>query len=75
MYQRSLHEAPVDVPAIPATVGPGEVVDWPIPIAGFEELTDEADARRPADPPAAPSKTVRKKAAPDLAPVGEEPQL
>jgi hypothetical protein len=73
VLQRSLHEAPVDVPAIPATVGPGEVVDWPIPISGFEELTAEEAEVRP-DPPAAPSRTVRKKAAPDLAPVGEEPQ-
>jgi hypothetical protein len=75
VLQRSLHEAPVDVPAIPATVGPGEVVDWPIPISGFEELAaEETEARPPADPPAAPSKTVRKKAAPAEVPVGEEPQ-
>lgn len=72
MLQRSLHEAPVDVPAIPATVGPGEVVDWPIPISGFEQLTAaEAEERLPSDPPAVPSKTVRKKAAPAEVPVGE----
>lgn len=41
MLQRSTHEAPVDVPAIPATVQPGETVDWPDPIAGFEPVADE----------------------------------
>lgn len=33
--QRSAHESAVDVPAVPATVQPGETVDWPYPIAGF----------------------------------------
>lgn len=62
MLQRSTHEAAVDVPDIPATVQPGETVDWPHPIAGFELVADT--------PPAKSSK----KAAPAVVPVGEEPQ-
>lgn len=33
--QKSTHEAAVDIPAIPATVQPGETINWPDPIAGF----------------------------------------
>lgn len=66
MLQRSTHSSPVDVPAIPATVQPGETVDWPDPIAGFEPVPD---APSPSPEPA----PVKKKAAPS-APVGEEPQ-
>ncbi|MEV5944447.1 hypothetical protein [Streptomyces sp. NPDC051994] len=63
MLQRSTHEAAVDVPDIPATVQPGDTVDWPIPIAGFEPVEDEAP------------KTARKKAtSADAASTGEEPQ-
>jgi hypothetical protein len=40
VLQRSTHESAVDVPAIPATVEPGETVDWPIPISGFEPVPD-----------------------------------
>jgi hypothetical protein len=58
VLQRSTHESAVDVPAIPATVQPGETVDWPIPISGFEPVPD-------------PPKS--KKAAPS-ARAGEEPQ-
>ena len=65
MRQRSMHEAPVDIPEIPATVGPGEEVDWPHPIAGFEPGKDE--------PEPAPAKPTRKKSAPASAPTGEEP--
>lgn len=68
MRQRSMHEAPVDIPEIPATVGPGEEVDWPHPIAGFEPVEDEPE---PA-PDEAPAKPARKKTAPS-APTGEEP--
>lgn len=64
-----MHEAPVDVPAIPATVQPGEVVDWPDPIAGFEPVED---APKPDEAPAKTS--TRKKAAPAEAPTGEEPK-
>lgn len=60
MLQRSTHEAPVDVPAIPATVEPGEVVDWPTPIAGFEPVTDEP---APPEPDAATDKPATKKRA------------
>ncbi|MFL4491567.1 hypothetical protein ACJ6WD_09940 [Streptomyces sp. VTCC 41912] len=70
MRQRSTHEAPVDVPAIPATVEPGEVVDWPDLIAGFEPVTEEPST----DKAEGPAKTARsKKSAPASAPTGEEP--
>lgn len=69
MRQRSMHEAPVDIPEIPATVGPGEEVDWPHPIAGFEPVVDA-----PAPEPVEPAKPARKKAAPAAAPTGEEPK-
>jgi hypothetical protein len=63
MLQRSTHDSPVDIPAIPATVQPGEIVDWPIPIAGFEPV--------PADQDPQPTKTSRK-AAPVQASTSEE---
>lgn len=65
MLQRSTHESPVDVPAIPATVWPGETVNWPDPIAGFEPVPDTA-------PTPSPEPTQKKKAAPAAA-TGEEP--
>jgi hypothetical protein len=68
VLQRSTHEAAVDVPDIPATVQPGDTVDWPTPLAGF----DPVEAALPAEAEA--PKTTRKKAAPAEAPVGEEPQ-
>lgn len=68
MRQRSMHEAPVDIPEIPATVGPGETVDWPHPIAGFEPVTDEPAPAASDDAPKS-----RRKAAPAPAPTGEEP--
>lgn len=49
--QRNAGDSPVDVPAIPATVGPGETVAWHLPIAGFEPA--------PADPPPAPKTTAK----------------
>jgi hypothetical protein len=67
VLQRSTHESPVDVPAIPATVQPGESVDWPAPIAGFEPVPDQAP---PPSPEPVPSN--RKKAASPAA-SGEEP--
>lgn len=48
------------VPAIPATVEPGEVVDWPHPIAGFEPVEDSP---QPEPEPEAPAKSSRKRAA------------
>ena len=62
--QRNPGPDPVDVPAIPATVGPGESVAWHIPIAGFEPVPD--------DPAATPDPKTSKKAATALAPSGEE---
>lgn len=70
MLQRSTHESAVDVPAIPATVQPGETVDWPDPIAGFEPVPEAA-------PPPSPEPTPSKKrapAAPAEVPSGEEQQ-
>lgn len=76
MRQRSTHEAPVDVPAIPATVEPGGVVDWPIPISGFEQLdAAEAEALPDGEPAADAPKTTRKKAAPAPTPDDKEPRL
>lgn len=40
MLQRNPHPYALDVPAIPATVQPGDTVDWPDPIAGFEAVPD-----------------------------------
>jgi hypothetical protein len=39
----------VDVPAVPATVQPGDTVDWPHPIAGFEPV-DEPEPTPAAEP-------------------------
>ncbi|MEU4296343.1 hypothetical protein [Kitasatospora aureofaciens] len=64
MLQRSLHDAPVDIPAIPATVAPGELVDWPTPIAGFEPVPEQ-----PGPVPAA--KPSRKAAAAQASPSEE----
>lgn len=68
MLQRSTHEAAVDVPDIPATVQPGDTVDWPHPIAGFEPVEDAPPAETDA-----PKTPRSKKAAPEPAPTGEEP--
>jgi hypothetical protein len=62
--QRNPLPYPVDVPAIPATVQPGEVVTWPHPIAGFEPAADAS--------PADPAPTAAKKKAASPAPTGEE---
>lgn len=68
MLQRNPFPYALDVPDIPATVQPGETVDWQWPIAGFEPV---ADAPPEED---APKSARSKKAAPEPAPVGEEPQ-
>lgn len=52
--QRSTHESPVDVPAIPATIQPGETVDWPHPISGFALVEPPPSA--PPDEPSQPPK-------------------
>ncbi|TQF04760.1 hypothetical protein E6W39_24205 [Kitasatospora acidiphila] len=64
--QRNPGDSPVDVPAIPANVQPGEVVLWHLPIAGFEPVTDTpspAPAAAADTPPDAPAKTTRARAA------------
>lgn len=62
MLQRSTHESEVVVPAIPALVQPGEVVDWPDPISGFEKVEPE-----PVEPLVAKSTTKKRSD-----PAGEE---
>lgn len=60
--QRNPGADPVDVPAIPATVGPGEVVIWPAPIAGFERVEPEP---APDPAPESPAKPKARAAAPE----------
>lgn len=55
--QRNTTDHPLDVPAVPVTLQPGDTVDWPDPIIGCE----------PAEP--APSPTKPRK---NTAPAGEE---
>ncbi|MEY9937294.1 hypothetical protein [Streptacidiphilus sp. MAP5-3] len=64
MLQRNATDHPLDVPAIPATVQPGETVDWKDPIVGFEPV-EAAPVPEPSPP-----KTARKQAA---VAAGEEP--
>lgn len=56
MLQRNASDHPLDVPAISATVQPGDTVEHPIPIVGFEPVEP--------DPEPSPPKTARKQAAP-----------
>lgn len=58
MLQRNASDHPLDVPAISATVQPGETVDHEWPIVGFEPV-DPAPEPEPSPP-----KTARKQAAP-----------
>lgn len=52
MQQRNATDHPLDVPAIPATVLPGDTVEWPVPIAGFEAVPSPAKTSRPKNTPA-----------------------
>ena len=52
MQQLNATDHPLDVPAIPATVQPGDTVDWPVPIAGFEAVPSPAKASRSKNAPA-----------------------
>jgi hypothetical protein len=52
MQQRNATDHPLDVPAIPATVQPGDTVDWPVPIAGFEPVPSPAKTRTSKSIPA-----------------------
>jgi hypothetical protein len=50
--QRNPHPFALDVPAIPATVQPGDTVDHPDPIAGFEPvITPDAETEVQATKP------------------------
>jgi hypothetical protein len=55
MRQRNTESYSVTVPSIPLEIGPGEVVDFPEPLMGFE-LLDEAV---PAPPTAAELKAAK----------------
>lgn len=46
MLQRNSGDHPLDVMAIPATVQPGDTVDWPEPIVGFEPVEAEPKPTR-----------------------------
>lgn len=59
MLQRNPHPYALDVPAIPATVQPGDTVDHPDLIAGFEP----AEQAEP-EPAAKAAKTVKRAAEP-----------
>lgn len=61
MLQRNASDHQLDVPAIPATVQPGDIVDHEWPIVGFVPVDPE--------PEPSPPKTARKQAA---ASAGEE---
>lgn len=65
MLQRNPHPYALDVPDIPATVQPGESVDWHQFIAGFEPVTDEPDdtPTTPEAPPEPATKTTKRAAA------------
>jgi hypothetical protein len=46
VLQRNGSDHPLDVMAIPATVQPGDTIDWPDPIVGFEPVKDEPKPTR-----------------------------
>jgi hypothetical protein len=50
MRQRNAQSCPAEVPNIPVTVQPGEVIDYPVLIVGFEEVVEDG-------PPAKTKKT------------------
>jgi hypothetical protein len=58
VLQRNPHPYALDVPAIPATVQPGDTVDHPDLIAGFEPAEPEPE------PAAKAAKTVKRAAEP-----------
>ena len=79
--QRNVTDHPLDVPAASVTVEPGETLDWPAPIVGFEPVGDPEgtdqngdepdDSGAAADPaPAPPPKAPRRRAA--AQPTGDE---
>jgi hypothetical protein len=65
VLQRNPHPYALDVPAIPATVQPGDTVDWHQYIAGFEPVPDGPDGTLIAAeaPPEPAAKTTIKRAA------------
>ncbi|NUP48067.1 MAG: hypothetical protein HOW97_12240 [Catenulispora sp.] len=65
MLQRNTTDHPLDVWAASATVQPGDTIDYPDPLIGFEPVEGE-----PAPEPS-PPKTTRKSAAAKPA-AGEE---
>lgn len=57
MLQRNATDQPLDVWAAGATVQPGDTIDWPDPLIGFEPVEPEPD------PEPSPPKSTRKSAA------------
>lgn len=55
--QRNATDHPLDVPAASATVQPGDTLDWPDPVIGFEPVEPEPD------PEPSPTKTRTKSTA------------
>jgi hypothetical protein len=51
VLQRNTGPHALSVPSIPAEVQPGEVVDYPDPITGFETASDETPAVEPDPDP------------------------
>lgn len=62
MLQRNPTDHPLDVPDIPATVQPGQTIDWQHPIAGFEPADPVPDPEPEVEQTPA-AKTTRKRAA------------
>jgi len=65
VLQRNPHPYALDVPDIPATVQPGESVDWHQYIAGFEPVAEKPDSSPTTAeaPPEPAAKTTTKRAA------------
>jgi hypothetical protein len=50
VLQRNTGDHPLDVPAIPATVQPGDTVEWPDPIIGFTPVPSPAKPKAAKTP-------------------------
>ena len=55
MLQRNTTDHPLDVPAASATVQPGETLDWPDPVMGFEPVPSPAKTTKSIKGPAQPA--------------------
>jgi hypothetical protein len=52
VLQRNATDHPLDVPAIPITLQPGDTVDWPDPIVGCEAVPEPSPPKKRAAPAA-----------------------